>query len=80
VKLFVANVAWRTLEDKLREVFGQFGHVVSCRIIQDRESGRSRGFGFVEFASSAQAEAATKALDGADIDGREIHIERAREK
>lgn len=64
--------------DELEELFAEFGKVASAKIINDRETGRSRGFGFVEFESDDEAQAAIKALDGKDVDGRALTVNVAR--
>ncbi|POW22549.1 hypothetical protein PSHT_01239 [Puccinia striiformis] len=73
-KLFVGNLAWSTDSESLRTSFGQFGDVVDAIVMQDRETGRSRGFGFITFKDQANADAAIEALNGADVDGREIRV------
>lgn len=78
-KLFVGGLAWATTDDSLRAGFEQYGEVIEARVIMDRETGRSRGFGFVTFADSESAEAA-KDLDGQELDGRRIRVDKAKEK
>jgi RNA recognition motif-containing protein len=73
-KLFVGNLSYRLSDDDLLELFAQFGDVTSCKIATDRDTGRARGFAFVEMQSQAQAEAAIKGLDGRDVDGRAISV------
>jgi RNA recognition motif-containing protein len=77
-KLFVGNLAWGTNDDSLRTAFGQFGEVVSAQVLTDRETGRSRGFGFVEMADDTAAETAIAQLNGTDLDGRQITVNEAR--
>lgn len=80
-KLFVGNLSFNTTEETLRELFEQGGRVVqSVAIIQDRATGQSRGFGFVEMGSPADAEAAIAELDNQDVDGRRIRVNEARER
>ncbi|HAA56862.1 MAG TPA: RNA-binding protein, partial [Myxococcales bacterium] len=67
-KLFVGGLRWGTTEDTLLDAFSQFGDVEEAKIITDRETGRSRGFGFVTFANDADAEEAIQSLDGTDLD------------
>lgn len=77
MKLFVANIAWETTEDELRNLFGKYGRVVSVRIITDRETGKSRGFGFVEMADDAEANAALAELNGASVGRRTLTVREA---
>jgi RNA recognition motif-containing protein len=67
-------------DDELKDLFTEFGEVNSAKIISDRETGRSRGFGFVEFESDGEAQAAIKALNGKDVDGRALTVNIARPK
>jgi RNA recognition motif-containing protein len=76
--LYVGNISFSTTEDRLREVFGAHGEVVSANIITDRETGRSRGFGFVEMATQDGANAAITALNGQQVDDRTIKVDHAR--
>ncbi|MCH2169812.1 RNA-binding protein [Myxococcota bacterium] len=78
-KIYVGNLAWSTDDDELRETFARFGEVHSARVISDRETGRSRGFGFVEMDDSA-AEEAISQLDGRDLAGRPLRVNEARER
>ena len=75
-KIFVGGLAWATDDQSLRAAFEGFGQIVEAKVINDRETGRSRGFGFVTFASS---DALTKALslNGTELDGRSIRVDRA---
>jgi RNA recognition motif-containing protein len=73
-KLYVGNLSFQTEEHDLREYFGQHGTVVSVNIITDRDTGRSRGFGFVEMDSDDAAQAAIKALDGQELEGRQLKV------
>ena len=77
-KLYVGNLSYGVTEEKLQQHFAQHGSVVSARIITDKFSGRSKGFGFVEMSSDAEAEKATSALNGTDFDGRNIVVSEAR--
>ena len=79
-KLFVWNISWNIDWKKLKEVFSEFGEVTFARIVSDRESGRSRGFGFVEFANVEDAVKAKEAMDGKELDGRELKVDFAQEK
>ncbi|HEY9733738.1 MAG: RNA-binding protein [Candidatus Obscuribacterales bacterium] len=73
-KLFVGNLSFKTTQQGLQDLFAEYGEVVSVAIPQDRETGRQRGFAFVEMANQADAEAAIKALNGRDLDGRQIAV------
>lgn len=80
VRLYVGNLAYSTMDHQLRDAFAEFGEVVSATVIIDRMSGQSRGFGFVEFASADQAEAAIDAMNGTVLDGRPLVVNPARER
>lgn len=77
-KLFVGSLPWVVDDAKLTEIFAQAGNVVSAQVVKDRETGRSRGFGFVEMSTDEEAQNAIKNLNGADIDGRKIVVNIAR--
>ncbi len=77
-KLYVGGIPYRSTEDDLKKAFSEAGNVVSASIISDRMTGRSRGFGFVEMASEAEAKAAVERLDGKDFDGRTLSVSFAR--
>ncbi|MFH1464492.1 MAG: RNA-binding protein, partial [Pseudomonadota bacterium] len=79
-RLFVGGLAWGTDDASLRQAFEVHGEVADARVITDRETGRSRGFGFVTFATAEGAKAAMDAMQGAEIDGRAIRIDEARER
>ena len=79
-KLFVGGLSWSTTQDTLREAFESFGEVVEAKVITDRETGRSRGFGFVTFREDAAAGAAMAKLDGTELDGRAIRVSEAHER
>lgn len=79
-KLFVGGLAWATSDEGLREAFEQFGEVTDAKVITDRETGRSRGFGFVTFDQPSDAEAAKDAMDGAELDGRRIRVDIAEDR
>lgn len=79
-KLFVGGLAWGTDEDSLRQAFESFGSVREAKVIMDRETGRSRGFGFVTFDAEADAMAAIKGMDGSSLDGRNIRVNEAEDK
>ena len=73
-KLFVGSLPWSVDDQKLQEAFEEHGEVVSAKVITDRETGRSRGFGFVEMASQESADSAISALNNADLGGRNIVV------
>jgi cold-inducible RNA-binding protein len=77
-KLFVGSLPWAVDDQKLADLFAQFGTVISATVLKDRETGRSRGFGFVEMSTEEEANAAVKGLDGSDIEGRKIVVNIAR--
>lgn len=77
-KLFVGNLPYSATNDQLRDLFASVGEVTDVNIINDRETGRSRGFGFVEMATDALAQEAIEALDGVDFNGRTLKINVAR--
>ena len=78
--IYVGSLSYQTTEDALRQLFEKFGEVTSAKIITDRETGRSKGFGFVEMAAQADAEEAIKELNGTEFDGRNIVVNQARPK
>jgi len=77
-KLYVGNLSFQTTDSTLMDAFSQFGTVESARVVTDRDSGRSKGFGFVEMSSDQEAEKAIQEMDGADFDGRNIKVNEAR--
>lgn len=76
-KLFVGSLAWATTDDSLKEFFSQFGEVTSASVVTDRETHRSRGFGFVELADDAAGDKAIAEANGKELDGREINVSEA---
>ena len=80
MNIFVGNLSYDTNDDSLRAAFEAFGEVSSARVISDRETGRSRGFAFVEMANAGEGQAAIQALDGKDLDGRPVKVNEARPK
>ena len=78
MNIFVGNLPFTTTESDLRDLFAEYGDVESAAIINDRDSGRSRGFGFVELAADARANDAIRELDGTSIDGRSIKVNEAK--
>ncbi len=79
-KLFVGNLSWNTRDESLFEAFAQFGEVTDAKVITDRETGRSRGFGFVTFADEQAGQDAMSAMDGQELDGRPIRVNEAQER
>jgi heterogeneous nuclear ribonucleoprotein A1/A3 len=79
-KLFVGGLSWNTDDESLRAAFAQHGSVTDAKVVLDRDTGRSRGFGFVTFADPSSAQAAITALDGATLDGRSIRVNVAESK
>jgi RNA recognition motif-containing protein len=78
MNIYVGNLSYGMSEDELREAFGAFGEVSSVKILMDRETGRSRGFGFVEMPNQNEAEKAIAQLNGKDVGGRALRINEAR--
>jgi len=79
-KIFVGNLPWSATSDQLQEIFSQFGAIKEATLISDRMTGRSKGFGFVEFVNEADAAKAVEAMNGSDLDGRAIIVNIARPK
>ena len=79
MNMYVSNLGFQVNDEELKTLFNKFGEVTSAKVVMDRETGRSRGFGFVEMADSA-AEEAMKSLDGTQVDGRAISVSKARPK
>jgi cold-inducible RNA-binding protein len=77
-KLYVGNLAYSVGDDKLQQQFGEFGTVTSAKVMMDRDTGRSKGFGFVEMSTPEQAAAAIRGLHGQSIDGRALVVNEAR--
>lgn len=80
MKLFVGGLPFSTTEDELKDAFTQFGNVTYVKIITDRETNRSRGFGFVEFESDDEGKTAIDGMDNKEFGGRTIHVSEARER
>lgn len=78
--LYVGNLTFNTTTADLESMFGQHGEVKKAQVIQDRDTGRSRGFGFVEMATSEEATAAINSLNGKDVDGRDLTVNLAKER
>ena len=78
LNIFVGNLSFSTTNEDLRVAFAQHGNVDSAQVIMDRQTGRSRGFGFVEMPDSGEAQAAISALNGADLQGRPLTVNEAK--
>ena len=79
-KLFVGGLSWGTDSDGLRTAFEQFGEVTDSAVISDRDTGRSRGFGFVTFAQASDADDAIEGMNGRELDGRNLNVNEAKER
>jgi RNA recognition motif-containing protein len=79
-KLFVGGLSWNTNDDGLRQAFERFGNIDEAKVITDRDTGRSRGFGFVTFVDGDSARNAISEMDGTTLDGRSIKVNEAQEK
>ena len=77
-KLYVGNLSYSVRDDDLQQKFSEFGSVQSAKVMMDRDSGRSKGFGFVEMSSPAEAEAAIRGMNGQNVDGRDMVVNVAR--
>ena len=80
MNIYVGNLSYSLSESELREAFGGFGEVSSVKVLMDRETGRSRGFGFVEMPNQSEAEAAIAQLNGKELGGRALRVNEARPK
>lgn len=78
MNIFVAKLSYQTTSESLEQIFAQFGEVVSAKVIMDRETGRSKGFGFVEMPNDEEGNAAIEQLDNTELDGRQIVVKEAR--
>ena len=76
--VYVGNLNYRLRDEDLKQIFADFGEVVSAKVIMDRDSGRSKGFGFVEMGDEESAQKAIDSLDGQDIEGRAMNVKAAR--
>ena len=79
-KLFVGGLNWKTTDDGLRAAFESFGAITEAKVITDRDSGRSRGFGFVTFVDDDAGDEAIRAMDGTELEGRTIKVNQAEDK
>lgn len=77
-KIYVGNLSFNIAENSLRDVFTKFGQVASCKLITDRDTGRSKGFAFVEMETIQQAQDAISSLNGSDLDGRSMKVNEAK--
>ena len=80
MRLFIGGLSYTTSEDTLRSAFAQYGEVTAAQVVTDRDTGRSKGFGFVDFVSDTDAQTALEAMTGQRLDGRTITVERAKPK
>jgi len=80
MNIYVGNLSYSLSESELREAFGSYGEVSSVKVLMDRETGRSRGFGFVEMPNQSEAEAAIAQLNGKELGGRALRVNEARPK
>ena len=78
--MYVSNLSFHTTDEDLKALFSEFGSVSSAKVINDRETGRSRGFGFVEMSSDAESQEAMKNLNNKEIEGRSMSVSEAKEK
>ena len=78
MNLYVGNLSYEISEDELRELFSEYGTVSSCKLITDRDTGRAKGFGFVEMDNNSEADAAIKALNDKPLKGRPIKVNQAK--
>lgn len=79
-RLYVGNLPFKATEDEVREAFAPFGEIAEVKLITDRETGRPRGFGFVEMSDDDAADKAIAELDGSDFGGRRMHVNVAKER
>jgi cold-inducible RNA-binding protein len=79
-KLFIGGISWNLEWQDIKDAFKEFGEVSYVKIIKDRETGKSKGFGFIEFSAIEEAATAKEAMDGAELDGRNIKVDFAQEK
>jgi RNA recognition motif-containing protein len=80
MNIYVGNLSYTTTDDELKEAFERFGEVESARVIMDRVTNRSRGFGFVEMPNASEGQAAISAMDGTEVQGRQLKVNEARPK
>jgi len=80
IKIFVGNLPFATTSEELGEVFSAYGEVISSKVVTDRATGRSRGFGFVEMETTEAGQSAISALNGSDLGGRALRVDEAKER
>lgn len=80
MNIYVGNLAYKVSDNDLKEIFEEFGEVTSAKVITDRETGRSKGFGFVEMSDDQDAQNAIDDLDGTEMDGRNLKVNKAKPK
>ena len=80
MNMYVSNLSFHTTDDDLKNLFSQYGSVSSAKVIMDRESGRSRGFGFVEMGTESEGQTAMQALNNKEVEGRAMSVSIAKEK
>ncbi|MBL7110906.1 MAG: RNA-binding protein [Bacteroidales bacterium] len=80
MNIYVGNLPYQITEEELKEVFGEFGEVESSKIVMDKYSGRSKGFGFIEMPNDKEAKQAIESLNDTDVKGRNIRVNQARER
>lgn len=80
MRLYIGNLPYSMTDEGLEEAFAPHGELTSARVIIDRETGRSRGFGFVEYSNDDQGKAAMQAMDGLEVDGRPLRVNEAHER
>lgn len=78
MKLYIGNIPYATSEEELKELFSEFSSIISCKIIMDFDSGRSKGFGFIEFESDDEANQAIEKFNGYDLNGKKLVVNEAR--
>jgi len=78
-KLYVGNLSFNTADQELEQAFSEYGEIASATVVKDRDTNRSRGFGFVEFVQEEDAKKAQEAMNGAELDGRTLKVDEARE-
>lgn len=79
-KLYIGNLSFDTTDEELEAAFSEFGEIISAVVVKDRVSGRSRGFGFVEYADEESAKSAQEAMNGKELSGRPLRVDEAREQ
>ena len=80
MNIYVGNLAYKVSDQELKETFEEYGEVISAKVITDRETGRSKGFGFVEMSDEEEAQNAIEDLDGTDMNGRTLKVNKAKPK